>query len=373
MGTDPADERLLETFLDLVRIYSPSGSEAQCAKYCEEALKVAGCVVWYDDSAVATGSNTGNLIAELAGTLPGTLILSAHLDVVEPCEGVEPRIIDGRVFSVGETVLGGDDKAGLAAAIECVRRLVESGVPHPTVKCVFTVKEEVGLVGAKQLDASEVAGDLCLVLDAAGSPGGMVVAAPTQYTFEAKFIGRAAHAGVEPEKGISAISMAARAVCDMPTGRIDEATTANVGAFESTGPTNVVAVGARLTGECRSLHRDRVEDLRSRMDTVLKGAAETFGGTVEVAWNLEYEGFALSPGDPALGIVSDACRAIGLEPVEFPTGGGSDANVIAALGVPTLALSCGMSGVHGSHEEIAVADIEALTALCVAVARRLAD
>ncbi|PKQ16212.1 MAG: peptidase, partial [Actinobacteria bacterium HGW-Actinobacteria-7] len=171
MGDDSVPKtspRLLSTFLDLVRIYSPSGSEADCASYCAAALRDAGCTVRFDDSAQATGSNTGNLIAVLPGTVPATLVVSAHMDVVEPCLGVEPVVQDGRVFSAGETVLGGDDKSGLAVAIECVRHFSESGEPHPTVKCVFTVKEEVGLVGAKQLGAEDVAGDLCLVLDAAG-------------------------------------------------------------------------------------------------------------------------------------------------------------------------------------------------------------
>jgi len=167
-----ADERLLGTFLDLVRIDSPTGHEAACAKYCERELSAVGCKVRYDGSAASTGSDTGNLIAELPGTSPGTLVLSAHLDCVEPCQGIEPLISDGLVFSAGETVLGADDKAGLAAAIEAVRRIAENDAPHPTLRCVFTVQEEVGLVGAKHLAATDVAGDLCLVLDAAGRPGG---------------------------------------------------------------------------------------------------------------------------------------------------------------------------------------------------------
>lgn len=366
-------DRLLSTFLDLVRIYSPSGSEATCAAYCAQALREAGCEVRFDDSAAVTGSDTGNLIAVLRGDEPVTLVLSAHMDVVEPCRGIEPVITEGTVHSAGDTILGADDRAGLAAAIECVRRLGEAGFPRPTVKCILTVMEEVGLVGAKQLRSDDVAGHLCLVLDAAGTPGGLVVAAPTHYTFCADFTGRAAHAGVEPEAGISALSMAARAVCEMPMGRIDEATTANVGSIEGSGPTNVVCAAARVSGECRSLDRATVEQLRSRIDSVLTGAASAFGGGVEVSWNLEYEGFRVTDDAEAVETVTAACRDLGLDAVTFSTGGGSDANIISALGVPTLALACGMTGVHGTDEEIAVADLVALTDLCVAVARRLSE
>ncbi len=367
-----ANERLLQTFLDLVRIDSPSGSEAGCAAYCERVLTEAGCAVRYDDSAGATGSDTGNLIAELPGTAPGTLVLSAHLDCVEPCRGVVPRIENGLVFSEGETVLGGDDKAGLAVAIECVRRLAEGESPHPSVRCVFTVQEELGLVGAKQLRAQDASGDLCLVLDAAGSPGGIVIAAPTHYTFVAQFEGRAAHAGVEPEAGISAVKMSSEAITRLPIGRLDAETTANVGTVKGGTATNVIAARVEITGECRSLDRARVEALKSEMDRTMREVAEEQGGSVGITWNLEYEGFRLADDDEVVKLVAESCVEVGLEPSTFSTGGGSDANAIAAMGVPVVALSCGMDGVHSTTEQLAIADLERLAALCVAVALRLA-
>jgi len=269
-----ADERLLQTFLDLVRIDSPTGFEAACAAYCERALVEAGCTVRYDDSAGLTGSDTGNLIAELPGTAPSTLVLSAHLDCVEPCRGVVPKIVDGLVFPVGETVLGADDKAGLSAAIECVRRLREGQAPYPSVRCVFTVQEEVGLLGAKHLTQQDVAADLCLVLDAAGRPGGIVIGAPTHYTFTAAFEGRAAHAGVEPEAGISAVRMAGEAIAALPIGRLDAETTANVGTVSGGTATNVIAARAELTGECRSLdrhRRGRWRQGRDRLESRVRG------------------------------------------------------------------------------------------------------
>ena len=364
--------RLLETFLDLVRIDSPTGFEGACARYCADALASAGCTVRFDDSAPATGSDTGNLIAVLPGTLPGTLGLSAHMDCVDPCRGVEPRVSDGVIVSVGDTVLGGDDKVGIAAAIEAIRCLAESDSDRPEVKAIFTVQEEIGLHGAKQLAPADAACDLCLVLDAAGSPGGIVVGAPTHYTFKARFNGKAAHAGVQPELGISAIHMAADAICRMELGRLDEATTANIGSVRSDGATNVVAARCDLAGECRSLVRERVEAVRTAMDSAMKDAASRYGGSVEIDWTLEYEGFSAGEDDPGVRLVSAACRDAGLTPSLYTTGGGSDANILAALGIDTVALACGMSDVHGTGESLAIADMEALAELVLAVARRMA-
>lgn len=363
--------RLLDTFLDLVRIDSPSRYEAACADYCRRALESAGCDVRFDDTAASTGSNTGNLIAELPGTLPGVLVLSAHMDCVEPCRGVEPVVDGGTVFSAGPTVLGADDKSGLAAAIECVRVCAASDAPRPTVRCVFTVQEEVGLKGAKTLATDDVAADLCLVLDADGTPGGIVCGAPTHYTFTAEFVGKAAHAGVSPEAGISAMRMAAEAIGKLPIGRLDERTTANVGTINGGTATNVITASVKITGECRSLDRARVEALKSEMDSAMVEAATRGGGEVVVVWTLEYEGFSLDPGSHAIEVVRDACEDAGLEPRLYTTGGGSDANIISSLGVPTVALGCGMTGVHGTGEQIDVVDLMDLCELCVAAVYRL--
>lgn len=363
-----AHRRLLDTFLDLVRIDSPSREEAACAAYCERELRAAGCEVRYDDASVTTGSDTGNLIADLPGTAPGLLVLSAHLDTVEPGRGVDPVVHEGTIVAAGETILGADDKSGLAAAIECVRRLSAGAEPYPAIRCVFTVQEEVGLRGAKALAAEDVRADLCLVLDADGEVGGIVIGAPTHYTFTARFIGRAAHAGVSPEKGLSAIVMASTAITRLPVGRLDDRTTANVGTVAGGTATNVIAAEVLVTGECRSLDRDRVESLKADMDATMRAAAEECGGTVEIDWQLEYEGFELPENGDLVATVVRSCDALGLTSRTFRTGGGSDANVIAALGVPTLALSCGMKGVHSTSEQIEVEDLNRLAALCTAVA-----
>jgi len=368
-----SNERLLETFLDLVRIESPPGFEALAAAYCARELEAAGCRVWFDAAAELTGSDTGNLIAELPGTVPGVLALSAHLDVVEPCRNIRPVITDGVIHSAGPTILGADDRAGLAAAIETVRRVAEGGGSYPTIRTIFTIQEEVGLHGAKHLRPEDIACDLCLVLDAEGTPGGIVIGAPTHYTFAAEFYGRASHAGVAPELGISAITMAAEAIAAMQLGRLDARTTANVGSIKGGRATNVVTARCDITGECRSLDRDRVESVRLAMDSAMRASAERAGGTVEVLWHLEYEGFESEQDSREIRLVAEAIRDVGREPNTYRTGGGSDANVLAVMGVPTLALACGMTGVHGTNEQITVDDLEALARICEAVVVRMAE
>jgi tripeptide aminopeptidase len=365
--------RVVETFFDLVRIDSPTGSEKACAEYCATRLESLGFSVRFDESAEQTGSDTGNLIAELPGTASGVLALSAHMDCVDPCLGVEPRVVDGLVVSTGETVLGADDKAGLAAALEAFERLVEGGGERPTLKAIFTVKEEVGLVGAKHLATEEVGCDLCLVLDAEGLPGAIVTGAPFHYTFKAAFHGKASHAGVAPEEGTSAVAMAAHAIEMMRLGRLDEHTTANIGSIKGGHATNVIPPRCDVTGECRSLQRPVVEALRAEMDQALRSAAEDAGGSVDVTWNLEYEGFDLADDDALVALVTSACRDVGLAPSTYQTGGGSDANVLAGKGVPVLAIACGMQGVHSTSEQLALADLYAVTDICVAVAQRMAS
>jgi tripeptide aminopeptidase len=367
-------ERLLASFIDLVRIDSPSGLEAAHAGHCAAGLEHMGFSVRFDATAALTGSNTGNLIADLPGTAPDapSLLLSAHLDCVEPCRGVEPVIRDGVIASAGETVLGADDKAGIAAIFEGVLRAIESGMHRGDIRVVLTVAEECGLKGAKALDPEDAVADLCLVFDADGEPGGIVVGAPTHYTFVAEFAGTASHAGVAPEEGRSALLMAARSISAMELGRLDARTTANVGTVEGGTATNVVPARVTMTGECRSLDPDRALGVRASMESAMREAAHSLGGAVEIRWTKEYEAFHTPEDSPAITVVSQACDDAGLTPRLFTTGGGSDGSVFAERGTPTLVLSCGMDSVHSTEERIRVQDLESLARLVQAIISRLA-
>jgi tripeptide aminopeptidase len=368
---DSLSPRVLETFLEAVRIDSPSGEEAAFAQWCAQRLREVGCSVRFDESGPVSGSDSGNLIAELAGSATGTVVvLCAHLDTVMPGRGIRPVVADGVVRSSGDTILASDDKAGIAAIIEALRLVQETRMVTAPVRMIFTTGEEMGLQGAKAISRDDCTGDVCLVLDAHGSVGGIVGAAPTQYTFRAEFTGVSAHAGVEPEKGRSALVMAAKAVCGMRLGRLDPATTANVGEIRGGTATNVVTASCVMRGECRSLDAEAAEAVRLEMDGVMRAAALDGGGTVDIDWNLEYPGFRFPPGDPGVELVAGALRSIGITPNVFDTGGGSDANVFTAKGLPSIVLACGMTDVHGTGESIAVADLVALVELIGAVLTR---
>ncbi|MGE5704517.1 MAG: M20/M25/M40 family metallo-hydrolase, partial [Clostridia bacterium] len=223
-------ERLLNEFLELVQIDSETKNEGNIAKVLTEKLTAMGLTVEEDDAGEKTGHGAGNLFATLKGNAPGPRILfSCHMDTVVPGNGIKPSIKDGYVVSDGTTILGADDKAGIAAIFEALRVIKEKNLSHPDIQFVITTGEESGLVGSRHMDASKLSADIGFILDSHGKVGEVVVAGAGQYRLYTKIYGKAAHAGVNPEDGVSAITVASKAISRMPLGRIDEDTTANVG------------------------------------------------------------------------------------------------------------------------------------------------
>lgn len=400
-------DRVLESFLEMVAIESPSWHEASMAAYCAEKLAEMGFTVTFDASAAETGSDTGNLIAHLAGTVPGRIGFSAHLDTVKPCAGIE-AVIEQRhicdditcrmaevVCSAGDTILSADDKAGIAAIFEGLRSVLESGAPRPDITVLLTTCEEQSLLGSSALadDALAWPADLpaasrgtaaegllgdggapsepvpLFVLDADGAPGTIIMGAPYHWTLRARIEGRAAHAGVEPEAGVSAIQIAAAAVATMPLGRIDECTTANIGRIEGGVAVNIVPAACELEGECRSLFEDRVLAQRDAMTTALQQAAAQLGGTAEVAWELDYPAVVHEPDDAIVAHLEAAARAAGLTPRHAISGGGADANVLAAKGADAITLGIGMTNFHSIDEYIEVADLQAMARYVEAIVK----
>ena len=366
--------RLLDLFCEIVRIESPSRREAAMAARCADELRGLGFSVRFDDSAAQTGADTGNLVAHLPGTAPGHVVLSAHMDTVQPCAGIEPVVEDGVVRSAGDTILSADDKAGVAAILEGVRSVVEEGAPRPDVTVLLTTCEELHLLGSGALAPDALpAGAPCYVLDADGAPGTVITGAPCHWTLEAVFAGRASHAGVVPEAGISAIQMAAVAIGAMPLGRIDEATTANIGVIAGGRETNVVPEACMLRGECRSLYPERAEAQKAAMTVALEQAAARFGGTVGIDWTPSYGAVLYDEDDALVQAAARAARAAGLEPCFRHDGGGSDANVLAARGVRAVTLGVGMTAFHSPEEHISVADLEGTARLVEALVREGAE
>ena len=375
--------RLLSTFLDLVRIDSLSRNEAAVAAYCRDAFEQAGCSVRIDETAAATGSNTGNLIAVLPGRLPdelsetenavslvspSKLYFSAHMDTVGPGEGIEPHVSDGVIRSLGATILGGDDKVGIAAIIELAHTLAEKGRPHAEIVVLLSVCEEISLLGALAIDTSGFNEEPCFVLDGSGKPGTVVVASPFHYKFEATFTGKAAHAGIEPEKGISAIRIAAKAVLGMELGRIDQDTTANVGIIVGGNETNIIPDSCTITGEFRVMDESKVSAVQAQLASAMNNAAAEMGGEVAIEWVRQYPGFNVSEDDPLVLYILEQARLLGFEAKAVASGGGSDANIYANAGLKALVLGTGMTDVHGLNESLAIQDLEDLARLCIAMA-----
>ena len=246
--------RVVKTFLEYVQISSESRWEAAFSQRLAEDLQQIGLTVETDDSADKVKANTGNLYAFLPGEADlEPILLCAHMDTVPPGQGIHPVIEDGIIRSASDTILGSDDKSGAAAIVEALREIVQQKLPHRPVEVVFTICEEVGLLGAKYLDYSRLRAKKAVVFDNEGDVGTIVNQAPGHVEISATITGRAAHAGVAPEEGISAIQVAAEAVSQMQLLRIDAETTANIGTFFAAGPNNIVPETVRLAAEVRSL------------------------------------------------------------------------------------------------------------------------
>lgn len=364
-------ERLLSTFLDMVRISSPSRHEARFAAHCRRIFESMGATVRFDEAGAATGSDTGNLIAEFPGTREGHLVLSAHMDTVMPGYDIEPVIEGSRIVSAGETVLGADDKAGIAAIVEALRCVFEEGVSHPRITVVLTVCEELSCLGAGAFAPDYFEGNVpCVVFDADGKPGTIIAGAPFHYTFKGTFQGVSAHAGVCPEAGTSAIAMAADAVCRMNLGRLDECTTANVGMVSGGREVNIVADECVIDGECRSLYLERVEAVKEQLSASMHDAAAAVGGAVEVCWRVDYPGILYDETHPLMTLLCQAARDAGLEPALRMSGGGADANVFGTKGLMPVTVGIGMTNFHTQDEYIEIADLEQTARFAQAIIAR---
>ena len=361
-------ERLLANFLEYVQIDSESGHEKTMAERIIADLTALGCEVYVDHSEEKTGCDVGNVYVTLPGTVPGdSPLLAAHMDTVVPGVGVVPVIEDGIIRSKGDTVLGGDDKSGVAAIIEAIHTVVEHNLPHPTIHAVFTVAEEIGLRGSRHMEYDRVIPKRAVVLDSSGNAGKIITSAPGQYKLNATVVGRRAHAGVAPQDGISAIQVAAEAISNMKLLRIDEETTANIGTIKSEYATNIVPDRTFIMAEARSRSDEKLEAQAGHMLKCLEDACEKYGATLEGGLTKSYTGYSYAENDPFVEEVVAACKKAGLEPVLAASGGGSDANNMNAGGLQALVLGTGMTKVHTTAEELSIANLEGTAALALAL------
>jgi tripeptide aminopeptidase len=271
---------------------------------------------------------------------------------------VTPVIEDGVIRSDGTTILGGDDKAGIAAILEGVRRIRERGVRHGLIQAVFTICEEVGMHGAMGLDYTKVKATRAFILDADGPIGQILVRGPAKDAIHVVVYGRSAHAGLKPEAGISAIQVAARAIDRMKLLRIDDETTANLGQITGGGATNIVTDRVEITAEARSLSNEKLDAQGAHVKACFEEAAREFGATVEVNIERSYAAFSLDEDEPVVRHCLAAMRQLGLEPKLASTGGGSDCNVFNRHGMKAVDLSIGMTDVHTCKESLRIDDLE---------------
>jgi tripeptide aminopeptidase len=359
----PASEaekaRLNETFAALCRIPSPFGHEGAIAERVTRELEGMGLTVQADEH--------GNLLARIRGRGERTLLLCAHLDTVAVSGEIEPAIVDGGWENERDTILGADNKAAVAVFLELARRVTVEGSPVP-LELLLTVEEEDALRGAKAFDAGVLDADFGYVLDHATPIGEVIVASPTYYRLSAEFRGRAAHAGVRPEAGRSAILAAATAIAAMPHGRIDDQTTANVGSIQGgVGSTNVVPERCRILAEARSLDSDRVESVIAAMIDAVHDGAAAAECDVDVVCEKLFEGYRQKGTAPAVIAAEAALRACGYEPARITTGGGSDANALIAQGVDVVNLANGTEHNHEPTERVSVAALEGMLDVCLAL------
>lgn len=353
-------QRVLNEFYELIQIPCPSLQERVVADILKKRLEELGCTVTEDvESAKLLGGSAGNLVADLKGTVAGApaILLSAHMDCVNPCAGIKPCLENGVIRSDGTTILGGDDKGGIVAILETLRCLKEQNLPHGDIQVIFSVSEEQGCAGIKNLDTALLHADMGFALDSSGRPGKIIYAAPGQNKIFAKIHGKTAHGGIAPEKGINAIKKAAEILIDIPTGRVDEETTCNIGIIHGGSATNIVPDLVEVAMDCRSRNPEKLENLTDKIVTIFKQGGEKAEVPVDVEVRSSYKPYCLAKDSAVIELSAKTAKALQL-PVDITaTGGGSDSSHFNGYGVPCTVLGTGMTNVHTVDEILLEEDL----------------
>lgn len=343
-------DRIVAEFLELVAIDSPSGDEEVIAAELERRLNAIGVEASQDAH--------GNVLGRLEGE-GEAILLSAHMDTVEPGRGIRPTW-DGEdiIRSDGTTILGADNKAGCAVILEVIRSTIEDGARHRPIEVAISRGEEIGLVGAHNMDYSRISAKVAVVIDSGGPPSSIQGQAPYHYVYSVEVHGRSAHAGLEPEKGVPAITIAAEAVLGLPQGRLDHETTGNVGTIRGGLVRNAVPDHCQVEGEMRSMEFEKVESLVSRAKDHLEDVQKRHPeARIESRFTLGYPGYRLEPGDPAAGLVFAVLRDLGMDPDPHPVGGGTDGNVFRGHGIASIVIGRGGYNQHTKDEYLVIPEM----------------
>jgi tripeptide aminopeptidase len=367
-ATESERARLHETFAALCRIQSPSGRERACADWVAAELETMGLSVTEDDSAGAAGSEAGNLLARIPGEIPGSVLICAHLDTVRPVAPIDPVRTGGYWENANEGILGADNKSAVAVALELARRFTDGEGPPPVgIELLFTVCEEVSLRGSRAFDLELLQSSFGYVFDHATPIGEVVAASPTHYRIVAEFRGRAAHAGVRPEVGRSAVLAAARGIANLRLGRLDDETTANVGLIDGGTAINVVPERCRVEAEVRSLDEARAAALATETVDHLQDAADATECDLDLMVERMFQGYRTKAKAPETLVAERALRACGFEPRPINSGGASDANSFRTGGFPCSCLADGTERNHEPGERISAQNLESLLDLALVI------
>lgn len=374
------EKRMVQVFCDLARIPSLSGREGTLARRLSIILKFMGAEVVSDDAGRRTGGETGNLIARFPGTVRGArpILLSAHMDTVGPAAGVRPCAGRDRITSDGTTILGADCKAGISVILEAIRVLDENRLPRPPIEAVFTVSEEMALLGAKNLDYSALRARYGLVFDNEQGIESVITSAPAADKMGIKVYGAAAHSGVAPEKGISAIKVVSDAIARMKLGRVDAKTTANIGLISGGSALNVVPPLVELSGEARSHDPARLKKQTRHMEDCLKKAVRRvrvrdgrrlITPRYEFLVEQKFPNLRIDAENPVLPLVEAALRSEGLRMKPSASGGGTDSNIFYGRGIKAPVLATGMREVHTTKEYLLLKDFFACARITLRILR----
>ncbi len=352
-------QRMLNTFMEFVKIDSETKNEQNISERIIKDFKELGLDVYTDEAGKKLNSNGNNIYCFIPGTNNSeTMLFSAHMDTVTPGVGIEPYIDGEYIKSKSDTILGGDDKAGVVAIMEALKTIKENNIHHRPMEIVFTICEEGGVNGAKEIEFTRLQSKKGIVLDSGSGPNHIIIEAPGQTRIFAAIIGKAAHAGACPESGISSIMAAAEAVTNMKLLRIDSETTANIGTFKAEGSTNIVSPLTEIVAEARSRSIEKLNEQTDHMVECLRHACEKYGAKLEYHVENCYYSYALDPEDEHIKLISNVCENLGLEVVKLPSGGGSDANIFNINGIKTVNIGAGMELAHTTDEKLNINDFQ---------------
>ncbi len=349
------EERVLREFLELIHIRCSTHDEREIGDLLTKRLRELGGTVKEDHAGEKLGGNCGNLVADFPATAgkesAPMVMLTAHMDCVEPCANIHPVIENGIIRSDGTTILGSDDKAGVTAILETLRQLDEQKLPHGPLQIVFTISEENGVHGSQNLDSSLLHADMGFTLDTHGHPGVMSYKAPGKNQIHIHIVGKAAHAGVEPENGINAIQAAGMLLADAPQGRIDVETTCNIGRIAGGSATNVVADSCDIYYESRSRDKKKLDKITRRIVDHFKLGEEVTNCRVTAEVSPDYGPYEIAKDSPAIAVAARAAEKLHF-PIELEESGGA-----RMYGVPTVVLGVGMTNCHTKEEYIEEKDL----------------